>query len=211
MNGDVEKLVLALHGLSIRRSADPAWSRSAAVRVIDCVLSLNRNYDRFVVPRRDQFALRHPQVCSITDLKGLIATYDSPNNFVIDALNYRHESRAIVLAEVVNWMSRIAGDGSYDEQLLNLEQWARNAKPSDSFGIGIKHFGLAGFQYLRMLFGADTAKPDKHICDFVTRAIGHPITQLSALLLLEESCRSAKILVHDADTTIWESTVRGRN
>ena len=39
-------------------SVDRAWSREPALRVIDCVLSLRRNYDLFVVPRlsQDQFA-----------------------------------------------------------------------------------------------------------------------------------------------------------
>ena len=29
--------------------------------------------------------------------------------------------------------------------------------------VGVRGFGLAGFQYMRMLFGAQTAKPDIHI------------------------------------------------
>jgi len=42
-------------------------------RVIDCVLSLNRNYDSFVVPRLDSFERRHPE--SLKDFaRGLPST-----------------------------------------------------------------------------------------------------------------------------------------
>ena len=40
-------------------SVDPAWKRPPAVLVIDCVLSLNRPYDRFVVPRGWMFSRRN--------------------------------------------------------------------------------------------------------------------------------------------------------
>ena len=33
----------------------PEWSNPPAVKVIDCVLSLNRNYDKFLAPRLKTF------------------------------------------------------------------------------------------------------------------------------------------------------------
>ena len=38
----------------------PEWSNPPAVKVIDCVLSLNRNYDKFLVPRLKTFMNNHP-------------------------------------------------------------------------------------------------------------------------------------------------------
>jgi len=54
---DIEKLVAAVRQLAptIARSADEAWKQSPALCVIDCVLSLNRNYDGFVIPRLQEF------------------------------------------------------------------------------------------------------------------------------------------------------------
>ena len=37
--------------------------------VIDCVLSLNRNYDDMVVPRVMQFEANHPTVTSVADFR----------------------------------------------------------------------------------------------------------------------------------------------
>ena len=67
---------------SIKQSADRAWSREPAVRVIDCVLSLNRPYDRFVVPRLDSFENAHPSIHSVSDLQSLMNEYSSPDRFV---------------------------------------------------------------------------------------------------------------------------------
>jgi hypothetical protein len=53
---------------SIRPSADPAWRRKPALKVIDCVLSLNRPYDTFVVPRLKDFERERPHVESVADL-----------------------------------------------------------------------------------------------------------------------------------------------
>jgi hypothetical protein len=40
---------------------------------LDCVLSLNRHYDRFCLPGVPRFAERHPQVSSLDALLDLIA------------------------------------------------------------------------------------------------------------------------------------------
>src|SRR5689334_5193471 len=73
----------------IRPSIDPAWSRSVAVRVIDCVLSLNRRYDGFVVPRLNAFERSHRRVTTVRQLRELIDSYESPTTFVRSVLNYR--------------------------------------------------------------------------------------------------------------------------
>src|SRR4051794_1105203 len=89
---------------NIKPSTDPAWLRSPAVRVIDCVLSLNRRYDGFVVPRLDAFEQRFPNVTTVAQLRRLIESYGTPAEFVADALNYRDADRARILDEVVDYV-----------------------------------------------------------------------------------------------------------
>ena len=72
----------------------------------------------------------------------------------------------------------------------------------------IRGFGLAGFQYLRMLFGANTTKPDLHIRRYVGHCIGEPVTDMRALQLLEPAAKEAGISLRDFDTTIWERSAR---
>jgi hypothetical protein len=206
-----DKLVGELRRLapSIQPSTDRAWRREPAVRVIDCVLSLNRNYDSFVVPRLDRFEQVHPAIRTVSDLRDLMARYPSPDAFVAEVLNYRHSKRAETLSAVVKWVATVSGHGSSGEQLSNLQRWASEAQPGDHVALRIRGFGLAGFQYLRMLFGANTTKPDIHICRFVVSVLGHNVSDIEALQLLERAAPQAGILLRDLDTTIWERSARG--
>lgn len=207
---DHARLVAALRQLapSVRKSSDRAWCREAAVRVIDCVLSLNRRYDSFVVPRLDGFERQHPDIHSVSDLQRLIATYSSPGRFVAEALDYNDEARAAMLSAVVDWFVTVSGTGTYAAQLVNLEQWAAAARPGDYALLLIYGFGISGFQYLRMLFGGNTTKPDIHIRRFVASCVGHSVSDIDALLLLENAAPEAGVPLRDFDTTIWERSAR---
>jgi hypothetical protein len=72
-------------------------------------------------------------------------------------------------------------------------------------------FGLGGFQYLRMLFGAQTTKPDVHIIRFVSEAIGRKIADIKALYLLERAAKQAGLPIRELDITIWETGARRGN
>jgi len=78
------------------------------------------------------------------------------------------------------------------EELEQLRQWVVSARPSDYQTLRIRAFGQAGFQYLRMLFGANTTKPDVHICRYVQVALGRHVSDTEALSLLEEAVRGAR-------------------
>jgi hypothetical protein len=146
-NTDRNALVNSLRQLkpSIRPSSDRAWWRDAALRVIDCVLSLNRQYDSFVVPRLDRFEGRHPEIRTIAELQGLMSSYASSAAFVVQCLGYHDDSRSVTLAKVVDWLVKIAEGGDYNKQMSNLERWATDAKPDDHLKLGIAGFGLGGF------------------------------------------------------------------
>jgi hypothetical protein len=178
-----------------------------AVRVLDCVLSLNRRY-KFVLSRIDPFEKKHPEIRSISDLKAFIASRPSAHEFFLSELNYDDKARADTLNAVVSWLAEVAGTGSEEAQLLKLESWARTAKPEDYILLGIRGFKLAGFQFLRMRFGANTTKPDVHIIKFVNSHLGHPVTAEEALHLLESSAAQAGIHLRDLDSTIWEERAR---
>jgi hypothetical protein len=210
---DRDRLAAALRCLTstVRKSSDRAWLRKPAVRVIDCVLSLHQSYDRFVVPRLDRFEQDHPSVHSVTDLRALMEPYPSPHQFLAEALNYQYEARAVMLNDVVCWLvENVSGYGPYEMQLYNLQRWATDARPDDHGKLHIRGFGLAGFQYLRMLFGANTSKPDIHIRRYVASVVRHSVSDVGALRLLEDAASETGIRLRDLDTTIWESSARAR-
>lgn len=191
-------------------SVDPAWKRPPAVLIIDCVLSLNRPYDRFVVPRLDAFEEKQPEIQRITDLAKLIAGYPTPHVFVQQELNYNHEVRANTLQDVVEFVCQIVdGTQTIKEEKEVLKQWAIQAEPQDYKSLNIRGFAIAGFQYLRMLFGADTTKPDVHIIGFLSDILNRRVSAVEALRLLEVASKSLGLSVRDVDTYIWQIRARG--
>src|SRR5437867_3255852 len=60
-----------------------AWS-DPATNVLDCVLSLNRQYNPFVKPRLETFSTRHPKMMGLSSLRHLIRRYKSPGAFSVD-------------------------------------------------------------------------------------------------------------------------------
>lgn len=185
----------------------PGW-KSPALDVIDCVLSLNRRYEGFVLPRVKRFARRHPDVSSLQALLSLIKTYKTHHEFSIYELDYRDEKRANTLVGVIQYLISIQEKYEGATELARLENWARSVKPSDYLSVGVPGFGISGFQYLRMRFGADTVKPDVHIINFVSEVVGRRIDGVLAITVLEEAARKANLPVRQLDGTIWEERAK---
>ena len=93
----------------------------------------------------------------------------------------------------------------------SLKKWAIQAKPQECYSLDIKYFKVAGFQYLRMLFGADTTKPDKHIRDFISDILNRKFSDIEAVLLLEEASKYVGLSVRDVDAYIWKVRARKQN
>lgn len=184
----------------VKPSADLAWNRSDAVRVIDCVLSLNRDYDNIVVPRVQRFEQDHPEVDSVAALQVMMRSCASPHEFLREHLRYNHAKRAVILMAVVDYLTTV-GD---------IREWARTADPAGYKQVGIKGFAIAGWQYLRMLFGANTVKPDIYIKRYVEQVTGEPIgASVKLIKLFEEASQLAGLRAIDVDNAIWEESARG--
>ena len=190
-------------------TAGPEWSHPPAVKIIDCVLSLNRNYDRFLAPRLKIFMKNHPNTQRVVELANLIDSYPTPHAFVKQELNYNHEDRARILHSVVSYVRIIVEKAPIAAEEETLKKWAIQAKPQDYRMLNIKGFALAGFQYLRMLFGAQTAKPDKYIIEFVSDILNRKVSDVKSLFLLEIASERAGLSVRAVDNFIWKSGARG--
>lgn len=191
--------------------SDAIWAQSPAAKVIDCVLSLNRHYDRVVLPRVQRFARNHPDIVELSQLRALITQYATPLEFCKAELNYNDERRAKTLLGVIDYLLDAELEHEGRAETDRLGQWATWARPGDYLAVDVPGFGLAGFQYLRMLFGAQTTKPDVHIIRFVSEAIGRKIADIKALYLLERAAKQADLPIRELDITIWETGARRGN
>lgn len=197
---EVEALARRLEGLEMREPLKhPIWSKPPGPKCLDCVMSLNRNY-KVIEARVLEFCRKNPNVQSVSDLKEFMDSFSSPAVFLREEFKWSHDNRATALSEVVKWQSGIA----------DHYEWAASAQVQDYKILNIKHFKIAGFQYLRMLFGADTVKPDIYIKKFISEVIGYEPDELRAVLLFEEACRVAGVKAREADTVIWDA-YRDRN
>lgn len=186
----------------------PEWSNPPSVKVIDCVLSLNRNYDNFVVPRLEAFMKSHPDTQRVVELANLMDSYPTPHAFVKQELNYNHEDRAKTLQSVVRYVCTIVEETSIASEVEVLKQWAIQAEPQDYQTLNIRGFGLAGFQYLRMLFGAQTAKPDVYIIRFVSDILSRKVSAVESLSFLEAASERVGLSLRAVDNFIWQRGAR---
>lgn len=202
---DVEKLAIELRKLSLHEEEEEySWGKPA-LDVLDCILSLNRRYEEFVVPRVEKFVERNPEVTSLEDLLQMIIRLGAAQ-FMEKELDYDHPSRAETLAGVVGYLIGIERKFDGATEQARLENWAIQSKPEDCEKMNVKGFGLAGFQYLRMLFGAQTVKPDIHIKRFVSRVTKRRVTDVQALEYLELAAKRAGLPIRDADYGIWKKS-----
>ena len=200
---------IAKFASDLRSPEDLVNTQPTAIKVIDCVLSLRRSYDRFVIPKLKNFRNKHPDIQKINNLANLIASYPTPDAFMINELNYNSKVKPKMLQEVVKFVCQIVEKSPRVSEENVLKQWAIQAKPQECYGLNIKYFKLAGFQYLRMLFGADTTKPDVHIVRFLSDILNRNVSDIESLLLLEAACEREEISVRAVDKYIWNRGARG--
>lgn len=179
------------------------WSHPV-LNLIDCILSLNRDYYQFAKPRVIDFKKKHRDVVTLQQLKNLILNNGGPSAFFKKELSYNDPNRARVLWDVLNQLIKIAEQFPGINESRKIGKWAHSASPANYKDFGIFGFGLAGFQYLRMLFGVDTVKPDRWIKDFVKDCLGNGVSDMRALCLVEAAAKSAGYSPRQVDSVIWE-------
>ncbi len=96
----VDRIATELSELKGSGKPQESWGHPV-LDVLDCVLSLNRQYDEFAKPRVEGFARRYPEVKSLQDLASMISK-KGQIAFMVQALDYKDKARAKVLAGVVD-------------------------------------------------------------------------------------------------------------
>ena len=185
-----------------------------AVKVINSVLSLGMDYRRVIEPKLDAFQKNNPDVRQVTELAAFIEEDDqTPIDFLNKEFGYEHKPKSIRKANAINSVCGklcdiINASPSVPEEDA-IRQWALQAKPKGYRVWNIKEFGLTGFQWLRVLFGADTSKPDTHILNFLAGTLNEKFPQtsekkkLEAVELIEETSAHSEFSARDIDRIIW--------
>lgn len=167
--------------------------------VLDAVLSINRKYYQFVVPRIQYFQENYSHIRTLKSLRSLI--HDEEVKFEKVWL-YRHPARLETLKSLVDKFLEIIGE---DNDLDALKKWAEDATYEDYANFRVKGIGIATFQYLRILLGADTIKPDVHIKRFVEELSGtKKMNDRNIIKIFDEIKKEIPISLRMFDKHIWD-------
>lgn len=181
----------------------PPKYQSPALALIDAILSICQRYNAFVVPHVGAFRTKHPAVNTLDELRALIDKCCGPVRFFEKELDYSHPERAQTFHDVLEYLRGIVGKYRGSSEFDRLCNWGTAVSPVNHKDVDIYGFGLATFQYLRILFGADTCKPDRWIRRYVKKVIGRPVSPWRALQLMERSAGIAGMSLREIDREIW--------
>jgi len=176
---------------------EPLYETSAEV-VLDAVLSINRKYYDFVVPRLIHIHKNYPNIKTLLDLSDL---FKKETDFSL-VWQYNHQERAAVLYRLVHKLLSFVKN--IDNELIELRYWAQDASYTDFKNFCVFGIGIATFQYIRILLGADTVKPDVHIKRFVVDLCN--VQHISDQIIVEpfdELGKENDISVRLLDKHIW--------
>ena len=175
-----------------------------AVKVIHSVISQGLTYKTTVYPRLVGFKKNRPDVRSVRQLADLMGSYTTPLEFLTEEVNLKNELKAGAIDGIAKYLcGLIEASPTVPEEEL-LKQWAINAEPDGYKKLNIKGVKIATFQWLRMLFGADTSKPDVHIMTFIHDTIGKKLSEDECVLLIKGVASYLEVPEQDVDGAIWE-------
>ena len=189
--------------------ADSVGVSSPAVGGLDCVLPLRRRDGSVVGPWVRRFAGNHPEVTSCRSLLDLVQRYESPLEFHRKALRMDSPGKANALVGVLEYLIDIQSRFDEASEQERLEAWAKWTRPADYITVDVRGFALAGFQYLRMLFGAETVKPDAHILRYAELVLDRSIrgnhrAQMAVIYAYESAAEKLGRSARQIDVAIWE-------
>jgi len=163
-----------------------------------------RQYDNFVVPRVQLY--KNSIGKEIKTIEQLIEYCSNSGGFHImfkEILGYDHSERARIMSKVCAKCVLIKTEHK------SMAAWANIAKVEEFKLFGVRGFGISGYQYLRMRFGAQTTKPDTHINRFVRESLGRTVNGIYAVQLIEDAAKQLGWPARGIDGELWELAARG--
>lgn len=175
---------------------------STVLICMDAVLSMNRKYAGFVKPRIDNFRNEHPGIDTLESLRELIQL--KGHEGFCEVWNYRHVDRVDLLERLSIKFLTIVKQENRGSDLASMRDWATRVDVMDHLNFNVKGIGLATFQYLRMLLGVATVKPDVHISRAVALALGDGRSLVESISLLEDASKLIGLDATHVDHNIWK-------
>lgn len=178
--------------------------RPTAIKVIDSILASGLNYKTGVGPKLQSFEESHPNVKQVTELADLMSRYSKPVEFLHIELGNSFERKANALNSLVKYLCGIIAESPTVSEEDVLKQWADEAEPQDCYKLDITGIGVATFQWLRMLLGADTSKPDTHIMKFISEILDEKFSDVRCVFIMEAASAHLGLSTRKVDHRLWQ-------
>lgn len=205
-DSDVRHMVDFVQGLNLDSGAalgDEFGYDDPVLICLDAVLSIQRRYEQFVVPRIERFQQEFPHVRSLSALKQLIESYGH-RRFGDEVWDNRYPPRIQTLELLVNWFLAYQQKHGFADDLDAMRHWAQQPYQEPLSAYGVRGIGIATTQYLRMLAGANTTKPDRHIRRDIKDALGRWVEDEEAIFLIEAVAQRLDMRATNLDHAIWK-------
>ncbi len=171
-----------------------------AIAVIGVVLSINRNVNNLVNPRKEHFLkVTNNSIKSINDLSKLLQEKSEVEFYKL--WNYKSPRRYNILRELVNRIQNFESNFQNDDY-RKINEWARNfdANNFENDRLRFPYFRLASLQHLRMAFGVEVINPARHVLDTLSKLFPEEtVTQENSIQLMEEvsAITGIRPFIHD--------------
>lgn len=198
---DIEELkeYLSSLPLEIKSYGDEYEYENPVLTLVDAVLSINRNYNNFVKPRLE--IIKKSGINSFIDLEREL---DKGNEYFMSFWSYRHPQRVELLRSLLNYFRDFQLKNNIQGDIETLKEWGKQSSVEKYKEWNVKGIAFTTYQYLRMLCGADTVKPDIHILRVVEEGIGRKINPNNSVILIEKISEEMGIEARNLDHAIWQ-------
>ena len=167
--------------------------------LVDAVLSINRHYQNFVVPRVDLI-----RQSGIETLEEIIFGIDTLGvDEFCNLWHYRHPQRVEILRDLASKFLTVKEDFGINGTLAAMQHWGKQSTVDEFDRFNVRGIGFTTFQYLRIMCGSDTVKPDIHITRAVYQALEKKCNLKSVVEIVETSARRINVSARQLDYALW--------
>lgn len=193
-----------IYNMSYEKDVDDIYTNITHI-CLDLVLSINRNYYNFVVPRIKSFQNNFSDIDTLSKLAQMIDSLGEQN--FCEVWNYAHLERVRILHQVCTSLGKICSEMSEytlnSSEILLLRKWATDLDLKNNDLIKIKGIGIASVQYLRILLGIDTVKPDIHIKKSIKNIYDKNLSDTATIKFIEKVSMEMGLNTRMIDAFVW--------
>lgn len=189
------------------RSKEDEFSEGfdAKLILVDTCLAWRNHYSKKVIPRIKRVKQRFSHVKTLEDLRDLMVEMGEGFNRAF--WDFDSQRRKQMLFELTNGFIEYKKKTHIDDDMEAMKDWAVKARIEKySKGINgspITCLGIANYQYLRMLCGVNTVKPDTYILKGIETALGYSKKPPEVVKLLEKAAAKMEIPMLEIDQILW--------